>query len=227
LALKPYVSEEDHRRLMDFVYIDSAEKLAEFDQFVRSLAVKEVEDWWDHKAMSAWILPCLIKSQSPMSAEDWDNTPSTTNTGEAQHHWTNLQTGVKQSLVEVIENARKLDERVAREIEISIRSGVLVNSRNESYDRRARNTARQSATIRKAHESHQLSDEVAELDHEIEELRLDKQESAARLKALQARKSEIRKEPKTPTSAKRRIFVSSNSSGRVKTRKIGIFLFFR
>lgn len=53
--------------------------------------------------MSAWILPCLIKSQSPMSAEDWDNTPSTTNTGEAQHHWTNLQTGVKQSLVEAIE----------------------------------------------------------------------------------------------------------------------------
>jgi hypothetical protein len=38
-----------------------------------------------------------------MSAEDWDNTPSTTNTGEAQHHWTNLQTGVKQSLVEAIE----------------------------------------------------------------------------------------------------------------------------
>ncbi|KAJ7821042.1 hypothetical protein B0H13DRAFT_1520259, partial [Mycena leptocephala] len=193
LALKPYVSEEDHRRLMDFVYIDSAEKLAEFDQFVRSLGVKE----------------------------DWDNTPSTTNTGEAQHHWTNLQTGVKQSLVEAIEkyvHARKLEERVAREIEISIRSGVLVNSRNESYDRRARNTARQSATIRKAHESHQISDEVAEIDHEIEEIRVDKRESAARLKALQARKSEIRKKPKTATSAKRRtIFVSSNSSGRVKT----------
>jgi septal ring factor EnvC (AmiA/AmiB activator) len=121
-------------------------------------------------------------------------------------------------------SARKLDERVAREIEISIRSGVLVNSRNESYDRRARNTARQSATIRKAHESHQLSDEVAEIDHEIEEIRVDKRESAARLKALQARKSEIRKNPKTATSAKRRtIFVSSNSSGRVKTKKIGIF----
>ncbi|KAJ7869412.1 hypothetical protein B0H13DRAFT_2557648 [Mycena leptocephala] len=108
-----------------------------------------------------------------------------------QHHWTNLQTGVKQSLVEAIENARKLDERVAREIEISIRSGVFMNSRNESYDRRARNTARQSATIRKAHESHQLSDEVAEIDHEIEEIRVDKRESAARLKALQARRIHI------------------------------------
>ncbi|KAJ7889374.1 hypothetical protein B0H14DRAFT_3711197 [Mycena olivaceomarginata] len=85
---------------MDFMYIDSAEKLTEFDNFVRSLGVKKVQDWWDHKAMSPWILPCLIKSQSPMSPEDWDNTPSTTNTGEAQHHWTNHQIGVKKSLVE-------------------------------------------------------------------------------------------------------------------------------
>lgn len=60
-------------------------------------------DWWDHKEMSPWILPCLIKSQSPMSAEDWDNTPATTNTGEAQHHWTKTQTGSKLSLVEAIE----------------------------------------------------------------------------------------------------------------------------
>ncbi|KAJ7721704.1 hypothetical protein B0H16DRAFT_1335162, partial [Mycena metata] len=111
-------------------------------------------DWWDHKAMSAWILPCLIKSQSPMSAEDWDNTPATTNTGEAQHHWTNLQIGVKQSLVEAMENARKLDERVAREIAISLQSGILVNSQNDSLHRRSRNTTRQSTTARKSHESH-------------------------------------------------------------------------
>ncbi|KAJ7105560.1 hypothetical protein C8R44DRAFT_886506 [Mycena epipterygia] len=48
-----------------------------------------------------------------MSAEDWDNTPATTNTGEAQHHWTNLNTGVKLSVVEAIESGRKLDERVS------------------------------------------------------------------------------------------------------------------
>jgi hypothetical protein len=53
--------------------------------------------------MSAWILPCLIKSQLPISAEDRDNTPLTTNTGEAQHNWTNLQTGVKLPRVEAIE----------------------------------------------------------------------------------------------------------------------------
>ncbi|KAF8144658.1 hypothetical protein K438DRAFT_1782628 [Mycena galopus ATCC 62051] len=36
--------------------------------------------------------------------------------------WTNHQIGAKQSLVEAMENARSLDERVAREIEIPIRS---------------------------------------------------------------------------------------------------------
>ncbi|KAJ7046337.1 hypothetical protein C8F04DRAFT_1248587 [Mycena alexandri] len=68
-----------------------------------------------------------------MSAEDWDNTPATTNTGEAQHAWTNAQTGTKLSLVEVIETARKIDEGVAREIETSIKSGILLNEHNESY----------------------------------------------------------------------------------------------
>ncbi|KAJ7741239.1 hypothetical protein B0H14DRAFT_2407376, partial [Mycena olivaceomarginata] len=223
LDLKSHVSEEDHRRLMDFMYIDSAEKLTEFDNFVWSLGVKKVQDWWDHKAMSPWILPCLIKSQSPMSPEDWDNTPSTTNTGEAQHHWTNHQIGVKQSLVEAIENARKLDERVAREIEISIRSGVLINSQNESYNRRARNTTRQSTAMRKSHASHQLADERAEIELEIEALRAEKQDSAARLKALQTRKSEIRKKSKTGTlNGTRTVVVSARSSGRVKTRTIGM-----
>ena len=34
LELKSHVFEEDRRCLMDFVYIDSAEKLQEFDNFV-------------------------------------------------------------------------------------------------------------------------------------------------------------------------------------------------
>ncbi|KAJ6605219.1 hypothetical protein DFH09DRAFT_1353754 [Mycena vulgaris] len=115
LDFETLVSADDYKRLMDFVYIDSEEGLNEFSEFVRGL------DWWDHKAMSAWILPCLVKSQSPMSADDWDNTPATTNTGEAQHAWTNSRTGIGLSLVEAME--RKLDNEVAREIEISIKSG--------------------------------------------------------------------------------------------------------
>ncbi|KAJ7919744.1 hypothetical protein B0H13DRAFT_1868324 [Mycena leptocephala] len=224
---------------MDFVYIDSAEKLDEFSEFVRGLGVKKIQgavpeisslasihlyfaDCWDHKAM-----PCLIKSQSPMSAEDWDSTLSTTNTAEAQHHWTNRQTGVKLSLVEAIESARKLDERVAREIELSIQSSILVNSHNEAYHRRARNATRHTTTFRKARESHELADERARIELEIE---AENRKSAARLKALQTRKSATRKTKSggAARSEARTVFVSANSSGRVTTRTIGIMslLFF-
>jgi hypothetical protein len=116
-----------------------------------------------------------------------------------------------------------LDERVAREIEISIRSGVLINSQNESYNRRARNTTRQSTAMRKSHASHQLADERAEIELEIEALRAEKQDSAARLKALQTRKSEICKKSKMGTlNGTRTVVVSASSSGRVKTRTIGM-----
>jgi hypothetical protein len=116
-----------------------------------------------------------------------------------------------------------LDERVVREIEISIRSGVLINSQNESYNRRARNTTRQSTAMRKSHASHQLADERAEIELEIEALRAEKQDSAARLKALQTRKSEICKKSKMGTlNGTRTVVVSASSSGRVKTRTIGM-----
>ncbi|KAJ7745307.1 hypothetical protein B0H16DRAFT_976984 [Mycena metata] len=218
LDFKSLVSEDDYTRLMDVVYLDSAEKLEEFSRFVQRLGVKKIQDWWNHKAMSPWILPCLIQSQSPMSAEDWDNTPSTTNTGEAQHHWTNVQLGTKQSLVEAMENVRKLDERVAREIAISLQSGILINSQNESYDRRARNTTRQSTTAQKSRESHDTADERAEVEHEIQALQAEKQDATAKLKELRTRKSALSK--KSKRSQTRSVVVSASSSGRVKTRTI-------
>ncbi|KAJ7120620.1 hypothetical protein C8R43DRAFT_1151551 [Mycena crocata] len=92
LELKPLVSESDFQRLMDFIYIDSPEGIEEMSEFVRSLGIQKIQDWWDHKALSAWILPCLVKSQCPMSADNWENTPATTNTGEGQHTWTNSHT---------------------------------------------------------------------------------------------------------------------------------------
>ncbi|KAJ6623694.1 hypothetical protein B0H10DRAFT_1943767 [Mycena sp. CBHHK59/15] len=161
LKFKSLVSEQDYKRLMDFIYIDSKEKLNEFSAFVRSLGVKKIEDWWFHKEINEWIIPCLIKSQSPMSSEDWDSTPSTTNTGEAQHHWTNSVTGTKLLLVEAIETARKADTQVTCEIEITIKSGVLLNSHNEAHHRMARNSQRQTATMCKARQSDELADKWA------------------------------------------------------------------
>ncbi|KAJ6456874.1 hypothetical protein C8R45DRAFT_1184944 [Mycena sanguinolenta] len=92
------VTDDEYRCLMDFIYIDSDEKIQEFSEFVSNLGVKKIQDWWDHKAMSAWILPCLIKSQSPMSSENWDKTPSTTNTGEDERAQIQMEIEVEQEI---------------------------------------------------------------------------------------------------------------------------------
>ncbi|KAJ7087038.1 hypothetical protein C8R43DRAFT_310073 [Mycena crocata] len=222
LELKPLVSESDFQRLMDFIYIDSPEGIEEMSEFVRSLGIQKIQDWWDHKALSAWILPCLVKSQSPMSADNWENTPATTNTGEGQHAWTNSHTGTGLTLVEAIESARKLDEEVARDIEIAINSGVLRNSNNESSHRRARNTTRASTTMRKAHEANEVEEERARLAAKMASIQESRKELATEYKALKTLHSATRKGGKgskaTPTM--RRVVVSASSSGRVKTRTI-------
>ncbi|KAJ7301803.1 hypothetical protein DFH08DRAFT_827186 [Mycena albidolilacea] len=101
---------EQHARLSNFVYIESAESLAEFSAFVRGLGVKKIQDWWVHKEAHPWIIPCLVKSQSRIPPDVWGSTPSTTNTNEAQHAWTTSITGTGRSLVEAVEGARNARE---------------------------------------------------------------------------------------------------------------------
>ncbi|KAJ6631654.1 hypothetical protein B0H10DRAFT_1979696, partial [Mycena sp. CBHHK59/15] len=222
LDFETLVSADNYKRLMDFVYIDLEEEIDEFSEFVRGLGIKKIQDWWDHKAMSAWILPCLVKSQSPMSADDWDSTPATTNTGEAQHAWTNSRTGIGLSLVEAMESGRKLDNEVAREIEISIKSGVLLNSRNESSHRQGRNSTRNSTRMRKSHEASEQSEELARITLKKVSLKEQKKQVGAELKDLQALEKTVRQGAKVsqPSSHPRRVVVSSSSSGRVKTRPL-------
>ncbi|KAJ6469411.1 hypothetical protein C8R45DRAFT_1167059, partial [Mycena sanguinolenta] len=144
------VTEEQFQRLMDFVYIDSKESLDEFSVFVYGLGIKKISDWWRHKELSPWIIRCLVKSQSLIPAEVWDSTPSTTNTNEAQHHWTNSLTGIKLTPVEAVESRRKVDTNTAAEIKLSLQTGILANNNNDMSHRMARNAQRQSATARKA-----------------------------------------------------------------------------
>ncbi|KAJ7938957.1 hypothetical protein B0H13DRAFT_2301163 [Mycena leptocephala] len=92
------VSPPDFRRLQDFVYIYSKETLNEFSAFIDRLGETKIQNWWRHKKMHEWIIPCLVKSQSPIPADVWDRTPSMTNTNEAQHAWTNARTGIRNSL---------------------------------------------------------------------------------------------------------------------------------
>jgi hypothetical protein len=61
-------------------------------------------DWWNHKVKSKWIIPCILGSQSKIHPNHWGTTPATTNTGEAQHHWTNKLTGIGLSPVDGIES---------------------------------------------------------------------------------------------------------------------------
>ncbi|KAJ7467723.1 hypothetical protein FB451DRAFT_1483249 [Mycena latifolia] len=129
------VSAEDFGRLKDFMYIDSTESLRSFSEFIDGLAPKKIRDWWAHKEMNDWVVPCLVKSQSNILPDHWDSTPATTNTGEAQHHWTNSLTGIKLTLVEGIESARRIDSDVVDEVRNSNTSGVLLNSSNELYHR--------------------------------------------------------------------------------------------
>ncbi|KAJ6628521.1 hypothetical protein B0H10DRAFT_2428806 [Mycena sp. CBHHK59/15] len=147
------VSTSDFDCLKYFVYIDSKEALNAFSAFVYGLGVEKITNWWRHKEMHSWIIPCLVKSQSLISADVWDSTPSTTNTNEAQHHWTNSLTGIKLTPVEAIESRRMVDLNFASEVKMSIQTGILSNPNNEMSHHMARNSQRHSAAACKAHES--------------------------------------------------------------------------
>ncbi|KAJ6591397.1 hypothetical protein B0H10DRAFT_1960790 [Mycena sp. CBHHK59/15] len=100
---KSLVTPQQLARIKNVFYIQSKEELAEFSTWLYGLGIKKITDWWKHKEINDWIIPCLIKSQSNISVDDWDATPSTTNTNEAQHHWTNSHTGTKLPPVEALE----------------------------------------------------------------------------------------------------------------------------
>ncbi|KAJ6608201.1 hypothetical protein B0H10DRAFT_1750827, partial [Mycena sp. CBHHK59/15] len=137
------VSAEDFGRLMDFVYLESVEKLEAYTSFVYGLKI-------------------------PQITKVWDSTPSTTNTNEAQHHWTNSLTGIKLSPVEALEIRRKVDQNVADQIKMSLETGILSNPNNEIFHRLARNSQRQSAVARKSHESREVADLTKQLQLQID-----------------------------------------------------------
>ncbi|KAJ7733078.1 hypothetical protein DFH07DRAFT_968169 [Mycena maculata] len=198
---KSLVSSDDHKRLLDFVYIESMEALAEFSAFVKRLGVKKITDWWAHKEINAWIIPCLVKSQSLIPADVWDSTPSTTNTNEAQHHWTKTLTGTKLTLVEAIEKAYEVDKNTADEIETSLLTGALTNTRNEVAHRMARNSQRQSKIAEKARQSQEQTAERKQLEAELAEARRQSSNSAKKVPATLVASSSGRVKTMTPRTA--------------------------
>ncbi|KAJ7653606.1 hypothetical protein DFH06DRAFT_1417176 [Mycena polygramma] len=189
---KSLVSAEQYARIQDVFYIDSKESLQDFSTFIYGLGHKKISDWWRHKEMHAWIIPSIVKSQSRIPADVWDSTPSTTNTNEAQHHWTNSQTGIRLTPVEALESRRQVDENVAQEIKMSLETGILPNHNNELSHRMARNGQRQSAAARRARESSEASDISKDLQLKI----------AASIAATKSLKEQLK--ATKPTDASRR-----------------------
>ncbi|KAF8205325.1 hypothetical protein K438DRAFT_1579375, partial [Mycena galopus ATCC 62051] len=159
--------------------IEDKEALDEFTIFVYGLGIKKITDWWKHKEMHEWIIPCIVKSQSDMNADVWDATPSTTNTNEGQQHWTNSLTGIKLTPVEALESRRKVDSDVARQIEMSLSTGILANSNNKMSHHMARSSQRQTTAARKTRESNEATELSKDLRQQIEA-------AAAPTKALKA-----------------------------------------
>ncbi|KAJ7919721.1 hypothetical protein B0H13DRAFT_2428752 [Mycena leptocephala] len=200
------VPEADHARLRDFAYIDSKEKL----------------DWWAHKQMHAWIIPCLVRSQSHIPNNIWDTTPSTTNTNEAQHAWTNSLTSIGLSLVEAVETAHKLDCKVADEIELTLRTSIFANPNNEQSHRVARNSARQSTRARKARESDELNDETKEISDLLAAEAEKRRESNAFWRDLKERLQAVKGKGGPSGRGTSTPLLSASSSGRVKSTPIKV-----
>ncbi|KAJ7768120.1 hypothetical protein DFH07DRAFT_938446 [Mycena maculata] len=209
------VSAQDFDRLMDFPYIDSVEALRKFSAFVFGLKIPQIMDWWKNKDMHDYIIPCLVKSQSRPPAEVWDYTPSTTNTNEAQHHWTNSLMGIKLTPVEALESRRKVDQTVAEQIKMSLETGILSNN-NELSHRIARNPQCQSAVARKAHESREAADIPKQLQLQIDAEAEKRRASSLLTKSLR----EQLKAAKGTSGGRGRgktASLSASSSGRAKT----------
>ncbi|KAJ7867305.1 hypothetical protein B0H13DRAFT_2281228 [Mycena leptocephala] len=195
------VSEADHARLRDFAYIDSKEKLDEFSAFIVGLGVKKIQG----------------RSQSHIPNDIWDTTPSTTNTNEAQHAWTNSLAGIGLSLVEAVETACQLDHKVADEIELTLRTGIFSNPNNEQSHRVARSSTRQSTRARHARESDELTDATKEISDKLEMELEKRRESNATSKDLREQLQVMKGKGGGSRRDNSSSLLAASSSGRVKS----------
>ncbi|KAG6913688.1 hypothetical protein DXG01_005156 [Tephrocybe rancida] len=222
LDFKSLVSAQDFQRLINFPYLKSQEDLDDFTCFVKDLKIKKIHDWWMHKIQSKWIIPCILKSKSRILPEHWDITPATTNMGEAQHHWTNKQSGIKLPIVEAILSAEEIDKRVCGEVKSAYDTGILGNKQTELFHRTSRKAQRHSATARKARDATKLHAVNQDLRSQIDEEKAKRKESTQRQRKLQeelsaSNSSKCPKPSRHGLNASQLSHADASSSGRVKS----------
>ncbi|KAG6912660.1 hypothetical protein DXG01_013054, partial [Tephrocybe rancida] len=141
--------------------------------------------------------------------------------GEAQHHWTNSQSGIRLPLVEAILSAKEIDERVAEEVKAAFSTGILTNKQTELFHRTSRNSQCHSATARKARIATKVQTVNGELREKIEEEKTNRRESTLRQQELQDQLDEANgKRPKPRTAGSKKLSLADmSSSGRVKSSK--------
>ena len=97
---------------------------------------------------------------------------------------------------------------MAAEIKAALDTGVLKNHRNDTFTHLARNTARTTHAYKKAQHTHKQKKALNIVDEELASLKDSQKENAARIKELNATKSNIAGKGKSSKA-------ESSSSGKV------------
>ncbi|KAF9013084.1 hypothetical protein BDQ17DRAFT_1419266 [Cyathus striatus] len=217
LDFQNLVSERQYNKLMGFVTLEK-EDLPAFDNFIESLKKPKITRWWVHKRQSVWILPTILQSLSLMHSDDWRTMPSTTNTGEAQHHWTNCRTGVKLPLLEAIKIAQEVDELVSLEVRTTRKTSVTISRSNGHKHCITQSIKRAANTAKKAYKRRTEEEETSILLQEMAEITNTRKDQDERMRVLKVQLRDAKGTAQNPKKP-RETAIHDDSSGRVKTPK--------
>ncbi|KAF7972867.1 hypothetical protein HWV62_16642 [Athelia sp. TMB] len=221
LDFKGLVSAAEFQRMMEFPYLSTQEELDEFSEWCLASPHDKIYNWWQHKIKNVWVLPAIIPFLSKITDSDWITTPSTTNAGEAQHHWTNQHTGTSLSIVEAVESTRVLDLKASNEIQQTLQTGIAINPHNDLLTRMGRGTQRTANAARKLRAASDRDAHAAQLQDELSAEKAQRKQSQQRSRALQAELAATRT---TGKPKQRKPIVSSHaedasSCGRPKKKR--------
>ncbi|KAJ7203099.1 hypothetical protein GGX14DRAFT_570357 [Mycena pura] len=142
------------------------------DHWRCTLADPKVISWWNQKKMHRWLLPGLVQFLLHINADDWHLMPSSTNLGEGQHQWNNVQTGTSMSIIESMEKYvyEDLDNLVADQLDLGD-TGDLRNMHNNPIDRYASQSSRRVGRAEKARRGRTLEEHVHRCTFAVSEVK--------------------------------------------------------